>query len=94
MATTIELSQQTTLPTNKVRSAVSDVFDELKTKYTLTGSWESDSLFIISGEGFVGRLEVLQDGVSLSLSLSGMLSLFSGMIESQLKDTLADKLSG
>ena len=92
MTKTISIFQPTMLTNDKIRAAVDDVFDELKTKYTMTGHWKDDRLFIILGEGITGELRIFQDNVCLSLTLGWMLGVFSKAIEFQLRKTLEEKL--
>lgn len=93
MSSTIEISQTTTLPNDQIRSAVDQVFDELKQKYTLTGSWKNPALFIISGEGIMGRLEIFDRSVAVTITLGGILAAFSKMIESQIQENLRNHLA-
>lgn len=88
MASIIEISQPTALSHNQVRTAVDNVFKDLSSKYTLTGEWRSDRLFIINGQWITVRLEILESSVEVTISLSGMLSSFSKMIESQVRENL------
>jgi putative polyhydroxyalkanoate system protein len=93
MASTIKISQPTTLPNDQIRSAVDQVFAELSQKYTLTGKWKNDKDFIISGEGIIGRLEIFEESVEVMVTLGGILGAFSKMIESQIQENLRNHLA-
>jgi putative polyhydroxyalkanoate system protein len=93
MASTVAISQPTTIPVDRIRSSVDKVFDELKQKYTLVGEWKNDKLFVISGEQIIGRLEIVGRSVEVTITLGWMLSAFSKMIESQVQETLRNHLA-
>jgi len=93
MASTIKISQPTTLPNDQIRSAVDQVFNELIQKYTLTGYWKNEKLFVINGEGIIGRLEIFEKSVEVTVTLGGILGAFSKMIESQIRENLRNNLA-
>ena len=93
MASTVEISQATNLSPEQVHDAVDQVFADLKKKYTIDGNWQSTSLFVLKGQGIIGRLEIRPGCVDVSITLSGLLASFRAIIEGQIRQQLSDKLA-
>lgn len=93
MAKTISISHKSPLGPKQKRAALDNVFLSLQDKYGVEGEWKSDKLFVLSGDGFEGNVLLSDNGtVTISLSLGLALSMFSSIIETEIRSQLTKQL--
>ena len=92
MAKTVTISHSTSKDIVTTKRSLDEVFEDLKSRYNIEGSWESDKLFVLSGPGLEGSVSIMDSTVQIDLSLGLLLGSFSEIIEHNIKKELEEKL--
>lgn len=79
------------LPHAQAKQAAELALAGLKTKYGIESQWRGDTLHI-DGSGVTGTLDVLEQQLSLNLSLNFMAAMFKGAIVESIEKKLSEVL--
>jgi len=75
----------------QVRQAVEGIAAKLQERHGLSSRWEGDVL-ALGGPGIDGRIEMLPGKVRVQAELGFLFSALQGMVESEIRRVLAEKL--
>jgi putative polyhydroxyalkanoate system protein len=75
----------------QTRQAMEEVAAKLRDRHGLSSQWQGDAV-LLSGAGINGRVEMLPGQVRVVAELGFLLSALSGMVESEIRRVLQDKL--
>lgn len=89
---TIQISQQTTMGKAEFQEAIDQAFATLNDMYNLSGSWNSDTEYSISGSGIHGTVTLRENSVNVTLSLGTLLLPFADTIKRMIATALKDRL--
>lgn len=74
-----------------VRQAVEGIAAKLQERHSLAGTWEDDVLRL-DGPGIDGCIEMLPGKVRVQAELGFLFSALQGLVESEIRRVLAEKL--
>ena len=75
----------------EVRQAVEGIAAKLQERHGLAGTWEGEVLRL-DGPGIDGRIEMLPGRVRVQAELGFLFSALQGLVESEIRRVLAEKL--
>lgn len=87
----IDIRHAHSLPADGARQAIEDVAAKLSERFGLQSNWLGDVLNF-SGSGVDGAIALLPGQVHVTAKLGFLLSAMKGMVESEIKRVLKEKL--
>lgn len=87
----IDIHHAHALPDDSAHAAVAEVASKLQERFEVATRWEGRNLHF-SRSGVEGVIELLPGAVRVKAELGFLLSAMKGMVESEIKRVLAEKL--
>ncbi len=78
-------------PPAQARQAIEDAARKLAERFDMSTRWDGDRL-LFSRSGVDGAIELLPNQVHVTAELGFLLSAMKGMVESEIRRVLSDKL--
>ena len=89
----IDIRQDHALNATQARTAVDEIARKLDARFGLQSTWSGERLDF-SGSGVDGAIDLLPGQVRVTATLGFMLSAMKGLVESEIRRVLSEKLSG
>lgn len=87
----IDIRHAHSLAADQARSAIEDVARKLDERFDITSRWQGDRLQL-SRSGVDGAIDLLPGEVRVTAELGFLLSAMQGMVESEIKRVLSERL--
>jgi putative polyhydroxyalkanoate system protein len=87
------IRQKHTKSDDEVRAIIADVQDTLRTRYDLKTRWRGEDAVEFQRPGLSGELSMEPGCVVIRMKLGIMLGLYARTIQTELENTVADKLA-
>jgi len=81
----INIKQDFTMPYDELKIGLDKLADKLGKQYQLDCSWDSDECLSFKRGGAAGQVSIGDQAVELTVSLGGLMSMFKGPIEQEIK---------
>lgn len=87
----IDIRHDHSLPQDQVRQAIEEAAHKLTERFGARSAWDGDRL-TFSGSGVDGVIELLPQQVRVTATLGFLLSAMKGMVESEIRRVLSERL--